>query len=92
LVGLQWSGALSKGGATAALLNLETTPQKITLSDTELPPSRVPQPEGSRLDSSAATWTIKEAFSGKVQCTGCSLPQAVEVAPHDVALWVLTPA
>ena len=86
---VQWSGALSKSGAVAALLNLEKTPQKLTLQDAELPPSRIGRAmlQGGQQGS----WTMKEAFTGKVQCTGCSLPQTLEVAPHDVALLILTP-
>ena len=80
-VQLQWSGALANSGAVAALLNLETTPKQLNLQKKELPPSRVNQ----------GSWTITEAFSGQVLCKGCSLPQTVEVAPHDVALLILSP-
>ena len=86
---VQWSGALSKNGAVAALLNLEKTPQKLTLQNAELPPSRIGRAMLQR--GQKGKWTIREAFTGKVQCVGCSLPQTIEVSPHDVALLILTP-
>jgi hypothetical protein len=86
-----WSGALSKGGVAAALLNLNTAPQEITMTELELPESRATR-EGLGAAAGAGKWEIKEAFSGRVQCASCSLPQTVTVAPHDVALWVMAPA
>ena len=82
-----WSGALSKGGAAAVLANLETTPQAITLDSGELPEHR--QAEAG---SGAGQWSIAEAFTGKVHCSSCALPQTATVGPHDVAMWVLSPA
>ena len=85
----QWSGALANAGAVAALLNLETTPSELTLHNEELPPSRINHTKLQ--DGEQGSWTITEAFSEKVLCKGCSLPKTVEVAPHDVALLILTP-
>eukprot|EP01043_Picozoa_sp_COSAG02_P006803 COSAG02_NODE_198_length_29564_cov_12.279009_2_plen_93_part_00 len=85
----QWSGALANSGAVAALLNLETMPKQLTLQNEELPPSRISHTKLQR--GQQGSWTITEAFSGKLLCDGCSLPKTVEVAPHDVALLILTP-
>ena len=76
-----WSGALSAGGAAAVLANLEPSrAQNITLSATHLPRSR----------GAPARWDLTEAFSGERR-VGVTLPATATVAPHDVAMWVLTP-
>lgn len=78
-----WSGALSGGGAAAVLANLEgNATQALALSDDDLPPSR---------QAAGATWDIAEAFSGEKRA-GVTLPTTWTVAPHDVAMLVLTPA
>ena len=83
-IGFQvWTGALSKGGATAVLANLDMSAKSIILHPSEMPASR---------QGVAAAWHITEAFSGKVQCLRCALPQTVQVGPHDVAMWTMTPA
>lgn len=77
-----WSGALSEGGVTAVLANLESTgKQTIALTKDLLPSSR----------QITAKWNIKDAYS-TYKCDSCSLPQSVTVAPHDIAFLVLTPA
>ena len=77
-----WSGALANNGAAAVLANLEgNRSQLLTLTNDEMPPSRQAVPK----------WDIAEAFSGS-KMAGVVLPAQVKVAPHDVAMWVLTPA
>ena len=70
------------GGAAALLANLEgNKSQPLTLTNNEMPQSR----------QATAKWDIVEAFSG-VKQTGVTLPATVTVDPHDVTLWVMTPA
>jgi len=78
-----WSGALSNGGAAVVLANLEgNRSQPLTLSKDEMPPSR----------AGTAVWDVAEAFSGATM-KSVTLPLAwPAVAPHDVAMLVLTPA
>lgn len=77
-----WSGALSNGGAAAALCNLNGNgTQPITLTTLEMPSTR---------NTVGQKWDIVEAFTGAKQA-GVVLPRTVVVGPHDVALWVLTP-
>jgi alpha-galactosidase len=77
-----WSGALAHNGAAAVLANLDGNRSKVlTLTNAEMPPSR----------RSVSKWDITEAFSG-AKMLGVALPQTATVAPHDVAMWVLTPA
>jgi alpha-galactosidase len=79
-----WSGALSSGGVAAVLANLNGTAQALTLTSADLPASR-------SADAAAAKWDITEAFTGKA-LSAVALPQTVTVGPHDVAMWILTPA
>jgi alpha-galactosidase len=77
-----WSGALANNSAAAVLANLQgNTSQPLTLTNDEMPPSR----------QAVSKWDILEAFSGK-KMAGVVLPVTTSVAPHDVAMWVLTPA
>ena len=84
-----WTGALSKSRATAALVNMESTSQTITLTNSVLPSHRR---QGSEVADRAVKWHIVDAFSGSTFCKACKLPASVHVAAHDVAFWVLTRA
>jgi len=84
-----WTGALSKSRATAALVNMESTSQTITLTNSVLPSHRR---QGSEVADRAVKWHIVDAFSGSTFCKACKLPASVHVAAHDVAFWVLTHA
>ena len=78
-----WSGAMSKDGVAAVLANLEpASQQNITLTDEHLPTNR----------RSHMSWRIFEAYSGKIMCSRCSLPQTISVAPHDAKLLILSPS
>ena len=77
-----WTGPQSGNGAAAVLANLNgNASQKITLTAGELPTSR----------QSVRTWDITEAFTG-AKMAGVTLPATATVGPHDVAMWILTPA
>jgi hypothetical protein len=72
------------GKAAVVLANLEgNRSQPLTLTDAEMPPTR-------RGDA-GAKWDVVEAFSGATK-SAVVLPTTVLVPPHDVAMWVLTPA
>lgn len=77
-----WCGPLSGGGVAAVLANLDgNQSQTLTLSPDELPPSR----------RATAKWDLAEAYSG-VTKSDVTLPATAVVGPHDVTMWVLTPA
>ena len=77
-----WSGPLSMNGAAAVLANLNSNAsQKVTLTTAELPSGR----------QSVQKWDIIEAFTG-AKMAGVTLPATATVGPHDVAMWILTPA
>ena len=83
-----WSGALSGGRAAVVLANLEgNRTQALELSAAEMPPSR----RNAALGAAAARWDVLEAFSGERRA-GVTLPATATVAPHDVALWIMTPS
>ena len=69
------------GKAAVVLANLDgNRSQPLTLTGAEMPPDR-------RGDA----WDVVEAFSGATK-SAVVLPTTVLVPPHDVAMWVLTPA
>ena len=37
-------------------------------------------------------WLITDAYTGTVYCKKCKLPATVSVGPHDVVVFVLSPA